>query len=81
MTKPGIRVNPYTGQPYQPELVRRGDFCRVISEFWADGPRSTAPPGHWNEIRNEVTDKMEQLGIAKRFGEPKSGRERPRMGR
>jgi len=64
----GHAINPYTGQPYQPELVRRGDFYRVISEYWADGPHSTAPPGHWNEIRNEVTDKMEQLGIAKRFG-------------
>ncbi|MGD9633498.1 MAG: vanadium-dependent haloperoxidase [Pirellulales bacterium] len=64
----GYSVNPYTGQPYTPEIVRRGDFYRVISEFWADGPHSTAPPGHWNEIRNEVTDKMEQLGIPKRFG-------------
>ncbi len=64
----GYAVNPYTGQPYEPQLVRRGDFGRVISEFWADGPRSTAPPGHWNEIRNFVTDKMEQLGIAKQIG-------------
>lgn len=64
----GYTVNPYTGQPYEPELVRRGDFYRVISEFWADGPHSTAPPGHWNEIRNEVTDKMELLNIPKRFG-------------
>ncbi|MCI0335658.1 MAG: vanadium-dependent haloperoxidase [Planctomycetes bacterium] len=64
----GYAVNPVTGQPYEPELVRRGDFFRVIAEFWADGPRSTAPPGHWNEIRSDVTDKMEQLGIPKRFG-------------
>jgi hypothetical protein len=48
-------------------MVRRGDFYRVISEFWADGPHSTAPPGHWNEIRNDVTDRMEQLGIPKRL--------------
>jgi hypothetical protein len=64
----GHPLNPYTGLPYATELARRGDFYRVIAEFWADGPRSTAPPGHWNEIRNEVTDKMEQLGIAKRLG-------------
>ena len=64
----GYALNPYTGQPYQPELVKRGDFARVVAEFWADGPRSTAPPGHWNEIRNEVTDKMEVLGIPKRLG-------------
>jgi hypothetical protein len=64
----GYVINPYTGSPYEPELVRRGDFYRLIAEFWADGPRSTAPPGHWNEIRNDVTDKMEQLGIPKRIG-------------
>ncbi len=64
----GHALNPYTNQPYQPELVKRGDFARVVAEFWADGPRSTAPPGHWNEIRNDVTDKMEQLGIPKKFG-------------
>jgi len=64
----GHTVNPYTGHPYAPQLVRRGDFSRVISEFWADGPHSTAPPGHWNEIRNYVTDRMEQLGIEKRIG-------------
>jgi hypothetical protein len=64
----GHPMNPYTGQPYQPEMVKRGDFARVVAEFWADGPRSTAPPGHWNEIRNDVTDKMEALGIAKKLG-------------
>ena len=64
----GYATNPYTGLPYQPELVRQGDFGRVMAEFWADGPRSTAPPGHWNEIANDVSDKMDQLGIAKRVG-------------
>jgi hypothetical protein len=49
-------------------MVKRGDFGRIVAEFWADGPLSTSPPGHWNEIRNDVTDKMEQLGIPKRFG-------------
>jgi hypothetical protein len=64
----GHSVNPYTGLPYAPQPVRRGDFGRVISEFWADGPHSTAPPGHWNEIRNYVTDRMEQLNIPKQVG-------------
>jgi hypothetical protein len=64
----GHAINPYTNQPYEPELVKRGDFGRIMAEFWADGPRSTAPPGHWNEIRNDVTDKMEMLGIPKRIG-------------
>jgi hypothetical protein len=64
----GYSVNPYTGQPYTPQLVKHGDFGRVVAEFWADGPLSTSPPGHWNEIRNDVTDKMEQLAIPKRIG-------------
>jgi len=64
----GYSVNPYTGQPYQPQIVKQGDFARVVAEFWADGPRSDAPPGHWNDIRNDVTDKMELLGIPKRIG-------------
>lgn len=64
----GYAENPVTHQPYTPQLVKRGDFARVMAEFWADGPRSTAPPGHWNEIRNDITDHMEALGIAKRIG-------------
>jgi hypothetical protein len=64
----GYAENPYTGQPYQPELVRQGDFGRVMAEFWADGPRSTAPPGHWNEIGNYVSDRLEQLAIPKQVG-------------
>ncbi|MEX2309632.1 MAG: vanadium-dependent haloperoxidase [Pirellulales bacterium] len=64
----GYDVNPYTNLPYQPEMVKQGDFGRVMAEFWADGPRSTAPPGHWNEIANDVTDRMEALGIPKRIG-------------
>ena len=64
----GYTANPYTGLPYEPEVIKRGDFGRIMAEFWADGPRSTAPPGHWNEIRNDVTDKMESLGIPKQIG-------------
>jgi len=64
----GYAVNPFTGQPYAPQIVRYGDFARVVAEFWADGPRSTAPPGHWNEIANDVTDKIELLGMPKRIG-------------
>ena len=43
----GHTVNPITGQPYQPQLVPMGDYTRVLSEFWADGPDSETPPGHW----------------------------------
>lgn len=33
-----------------------GDFGRVLAEFWADGPRSETPPGHWNVLANQVAD-------------------------
>jgi len=52
----GYGSNPFTGQPYTPEIVRRGDFRRVIAEFWADGPNSETPPGHWNVLANQVSD-------------------------
>ncbi len=52
----GHPVNPVTGQPYAPAIVKRGDFGRVLAEFWADGPKSETPPGHWNVIANQVAD-------------------------
>ena len=54
----GYTVNPVTGQPYAANLVRRGDFARVLAEFWADGPNSETPPGHWNVLANYVADNM-----------------------
>ena len=52
----GHDVNPATGEPYAPNEVLRGDFARVLAEYWADGPKSETPPGHWNVIANEVSD-------------------------
>ncbi len=52
----GHSLNPITGQPYTPQLVKRGDFTRVLAEFWADGPSSETPPGHWFSILNYVND-------------------------
>ena len=52
---PGHAFNPVTGMPYEPEQVLRGDFTRVLAEFWADGPDSETPPGHWFTILNEAT--------------------------
>jgi hypothetical protein len=55
---PGIGrdVNPRTGKPYVPQLVPRGDYTRVLTQFWADGPSSETPPGHWFAILNYVND-------------------------
>src|SRR5581483_10317544 len=52
----GYVLNPITGQPYAANVVKRGDFGRVLAEFWADGPNSETPPGHWNVIANDVGD-------------------------
>ena len=53
MPAPGHPVNPATGSPYAPNVVPRGDYARVLAEFWADGPDSETPPGHWFRIYNE----------------------------
>jgi hypothetical protein len=52
----GYPLNPVTGLPYAPQLVKRGDYARVLAEFWADGPSSETPPGHWFSILNYVRD-------------------------
>lgn len=52
----GYTVNPVTGQPYTPQIVLRGDYARVLAEFWADGPNSETPPGHWFTILNYISD-------------------------
>lgn len=52
----GHDLNPHTGLPYEPQMVYRGDYTRVLAEFWADGPDSETPPGHWYTILNYVND-------------------------
>ncbi len=60
----GHPVNPVTGLPYASNVVRRGDFGRVLAEYWADGPQSETPPGHWNVIAGAVSDAMTNKLIA-----------------
>ena len=54
----GHPLNPATGLPYPSEWVPLGDYARVLAEFWADGPSSETPPGHWHKIANEVSDEL-----------------------
>ncbi len=54
----GRAVNPITGQAYAADVVNLGDFGRVMAEFWADGPKSETPPGHWNVLANLVSDEL-----------------------
>ncbi len=53
---PGHPVNPATGMAYPQNIVPRGDYTRVLAEFWADGPDSETPPGHWYSIFNKVSE-------------------------
>jgi hypothetical protein len=59
----GHPANPVTGLPYAPNVVPRADFLRVLAEFWADGPQSETPPGHWNVLANGVSDELPSLRI------------------
>ena len=52
----GREMNPITGELYQPQMVYRGDYTRALAEFWADGPESETPPGHWFVLLNYVND-------------------------
>lgn len=61
---PGYDTNPKTGIAYPSQLVNRGDYARVLAEFWADGPDSETPPGHWFTLLNYVSDQPQLL---KRF--------------
>lgn len=54
----GWPENPTTGEPYAGNAVRHADFGRAVAEFWADGPHSETPPGHWNVLANEVSDTL-----------------------
>ena len=57
----GHALNPHTAKPYEPQWVPRGDYARVLAEFWADGPDSETPPGHWFTILNHVNDHPELI--------------------
>lgn len=61
----GRPLNPATGRPYASNTVPRGDFGRVLAEYWADGPNSETPPGHWNVLANQVAD---NTNLVKRIG-------------
>ncbi len=36
---------------------------KAIAEYWADGPLSSTPPGHWNEFAHDLSDR-ENYGLA-----------------
>ena len=61
----GHALNPVTGMPYSPNVMQLGDYGRIVAEFWADGPDSETPPGHWYTLANEVANHPQ---LVKRVG-------------
>lgn len=61
----GHNLNPVTNAAYATQMVKRADYARVLAEFWADGPDSETPPGHWFTLMNYVSD---HSGTVKQFG-------------
>lgn len=50
------RKNPFTGKPYEKNMVKRGDYTRIIAEYWVDAVNTYSPPGHWVKMLNETSD-------------------------
>jgi hypothetical protein len=66
----GHPLNPITNQPYTANVVPMGDFARVLAEFWADGPKSETPPGHWFVLANSASDELARNNLPLRlFGQ------------
>lgn len=65
-TGTGYGINPFTNEPYEPVMANSGDYFRVLAEFWADGPQSETPPGHWNVVAN--TELSDSPLLEKRIG-------------
>ncbi len=59
---PGYGNNPITGEPYDDNIVLVADYGRTVAEYWADGPDSETPPGHWHSVANAMTDQKVALG-------------------
>ncbi len=55
----GYATNPVSGEPYPPNELAIADYGRALAEFWADGPDSETPPGHWNTLANSVSDTLD----------------------
>jgi hypothetical protein len=63
---PGHAYNPKTNLPYTQNVVKRGDYGRVLAEFWADGPDSAHLNGiffHISRLGAPSTTPQSQHGV------------------
>jgi hypothetical protein len=51
----GHELNPVTRAPYPDVVVKKGDWLRCVAEFWADGPHTELPPGHWGRFAIDIS--------------------------
>lgn len=52
----GHKINPHSKKPYKPNRLLRGDYGRVIAEYWVDGVDTYGPPGHWMEWLMKISN-------------------------
>jgi hypothetical protein len=54
---PGATNPEFAGQPAEVLAIsgQLDDREKIVAEFWADGPASNLPPGHWHDIAIEVS--------------------------
>ncbi len=53
------KKNPFTGESYPENRVKRGDYTRVIAEYWVDAVNTYSPPGHWMKWLIELSEKSD----------------------
>jgi hypothetical protein len=52
----GHKKNPFTKKKYAKNIVPRGDYLRVIAEYWVDAINTVTPPGHWMQNLIELSN-------------------------
>lgn len=49
----GHPLNPFNAEPYETNLVQRGEYTRSLSEFWSESYNYRSVPAKWLAISNE----------------------------
>lgn len=52
----GHAVDPTSGQPYAPNIVKRADHARGLAEFWSEGPGGVSAPLRWFQFLHAAMD-------------------------
>ncbi len=62
--RPDLTLPAYPSEEYRQQAAQALDYSahltdaqKVIAEYWADGPSSELPPGHWSLIAQQVSQR------------------------